>query len=151
MYVHILLKNFYLQLCFQKIHHLNQTFLIEGHERNFAQQSPSDGVQQCPSFCCLEAVEVVEWVRVRIRCNRNNCNRIRHHLPIVQVVGTRLNCDKNNLCCNDQDSLSFLKKCIAEYNTTGSRHWMLKQNKRKMNQLQIYQYIPIQNFFLPCW
>ena len=58
--VRILLKNFYLQLCFQKIHHLNQTFLIEGHERNFAQQSPLDVVQQCPSFCCLEAVEVVE-------------------------------------------------------------------------------------------
>ena len=94
-------------------------------------------MQQCPFFCCLEAVEAVEWLRVRIRYNRNNCSRIRRHLPIVQVVGTRLDCDKSNLCCNDRDSLSFLKKCIAECNTTGSRHWMLKQNKRKMNQLQI--------------
>ena len=127
-----MLKNFYLQLYFPKIHRLNQTSSIECHERNFATQSPSDEVRQCPSFCCLEAVEVVERLRVRIRCSRNNCSRIRRHLPIVQVVGTRLNCDKSNLCCNDRDSLSFLKKCIAGCNTTGSRHWMLK---RKMNQL----------------
>ena len=91
-------------------------------------------MRQCPSFCCLGvAEEAVGWVRAHIRCNRSNYSRILRHLPTVQVVDNRLNYDKNNLCCNDRDSLSFLKKCIAECNKTGSRHWMLTNATKKGN------------------